>query len=592
MLPTNLEWENANALRNYPLREGVNREASNGLRLPHDALVDFMAFVPAGDDEDFYVSSIEVGRNLVVTFTVSGVQTDNVIGSFAMPAIFEAQQSFEFSGTGLGTTGKAVIGGGMRQVQMWGVGTFNFESSQSTLEASTIIPLEAGVVTSVGILGVDRVLVGDVKILFGRAIEGDTEVVNNSVVLSAIKRVEDCEPKVGGCPLQSINGLTPDSRGNIQLTAEGILKLNPGVSGSGEGGEGAPGLTIKTILKQDQLCVRPFEPGLRGADGGSGGTGPAGGGGANVQCCPAICQKCETCDTCEQWDNPLSPARVIGGGKGPGAGGGGVGGGGIGVAKPLLDEGDILTIGGIGLTPETVDCVIFCSADGTHFVEQPLQFYGTERFDVQVPLGLTTTPGPTPDNTYIVRVKTPWGFTNKLYICVNPAGAVTKWESFDSLLPFWFDIRGPFTFIEAVGQFEGAGAFNIQNILPFGTVANFGGNLSGFGAPPWDFSPYSGVQIYVAKEFDPGEFGPADSLEVQMTDSAFNVKSFQVPIPGAARYPAPHVVNAGDYVPVQLNFAAGFGFVNLNDVIGITVGIFDFGAFVPVQGWIDCGDVF
>ena len=165
---TNLEWENANSLRNYPLLEGVSRRASNGLRLPLDALVDFVAFVPAGLDKTYYLSSVQVHNTLLVTFTVSGVQTGNQVGQFVLPALFSPLQSFDFFGVGLGVTGKAVIGSGMTQVQNWGVGVFTFESEQSQFEASVIVALETGMVTSVGIYNSTRVLVGDVKLVEGR----------------------------------------------------------------------------------------------------------------------------------------------------------------------------------------------------------------------------------------------------------------------------------------------------------------------------------------------------------------------------------------------------------------------------------------
>lgn len=590
----NLEWENANSLRNYPLREGVNRRSVNGLEIPQDALVDLAGFVPAGEDQSFYISSVVVTQDLRVTFNISGVQTDDAVGQFILPPTFSPAESFDFFGPGLGTTGKAVIGEGMVTVQRWGVGTFRFFPSETELEANTLVPLDTGVVTSVGILGNSRVLVGDVKLLYGRAIEGETDLLNNSLVISAIKRVEDCASDQQSCAIQAINGLRPDSRGNIQLTAEGIMVLQPGTSGSSEGGEGAPGLTLKTILKQDQLCVRPFEEGLRGADGATGAGGPSGGGGGFVKCCPSICCECQECDTCEQWNAPIGGwgvPRAIGSAPGPMGGGGGSGGGGISLEKPLVNEGDILTIGGDGFQqPSTgapgavtvIDCVIFCKSDGTYIAVPPGTVYGPQLLDVQVPAGLTDPPSP--DNVYCVRLKTPWGYTNSILICVNPA-PTNKIESFD-VIGGWLDVRGPFTFITGTAV-EGAGAFNVQSILPFGTNIN-NTSLSGIGGPPWDFSSYTGLQIQVAKEYDPAEGAPADSIEIQLTDSGFSTLTLQAPIPGSARFTAPHVINVSDYVAVPLLFASGSGAANLTDIILVSVSVTDFATAIPVQAWWDC----
>jgi hypothetical protein len=589
----NLEWQNTNSLRTFPLREGASGISNDGLILPTNAFLDFSGFVPSDLGTRFYLSSIEVRESLVVRVGISNFDTAVEVGSVLILADFASVKSYELLGSGLGVTGRLVTGPGMLEVQLWGVGIHTFSPEAGELEGNTLIPIETNVVTSVGILGQSQVLIGNVKLQFGRAMDGEASLPNNSLIVSAIKRVEDCEPNETGCPIKSINGLYPDAFGNLVLTAEGIFRIRPGTSGS-EDGEGVPGLTIETIIKQDALCdVRQFLPGLRGPTGGGGGSGPSGAAGGGVICSPALCCECEECDTCENYEGtffyepPMSMGAALGGGfPGPGAGGGG---GGVGSGLVIF-EGDTLAITGINFKvmndggPGSFDAitnVVFCKEPCGSASAVPVVFTGNY-LECVVPTGITTPPST--NNEYLVYLESYWGYTKPLSITIPP-GTPTQLENFDPpSLGNWFDTRGPGFLFPAPQFVEGTGAFEVQNIFPFSTLVA-SGPMSGAGAPPWNFSGYSSFGFMYAKEFDPGEGAPADFVQISLTDSLLNTTNIFWGVLPTHRFPFPHVLTPADFQPVTVPIPVGPA--DLTDITSFQISTFDFGTGIGLNAWYD-----
>jgi len=225
--------------------------------------------------------------------------------------------------------------------------------------------------------------------------------------------------------------------------------------------------------------------------------------------------------------------------------------------------------------------VLFDGMDGGDFDVQ-------DDNTIQMVLGIPIPPGSTV--TVQLLLECPPGLSNTVEATIPQSPVIppvaTCIENFDNI-GTWFDVRFPLgTVIESTNQAEGAGAFEITQIIPFGLVVN-GGNLSGFGAAPWDFSSVNSIDILIAKEFDPGEFGPADFFEIQFTDSGFNTKTIQIPWPATARYPAAHPLNPGDFQILNVNLALG-GFANMADIINMGIAVQDFGTAIPLSAWIDC----
>lgn len=273
----NLEWQNFNSLRNYPFKQEASLSSNNGFILPKNFLIDLSCFFPSTGGSSFYISSINIEEDLTITLVFNNDAKSN-ISSDALPF-----SSFKVTGNGLSNSGKLVIGEGISIVRGWGTRVLEFTSSATSLETTTVLPVNLGVVTSVGILGRSEFLVGDVKFDLDRGMQADTIEEDNSIELSAIKRPEDCDLELNSCAIRSINDITPDQFGNINISGEGIVSIKAGAASS-EGAPGGVGIQISSLLKADNLCPEPFEKVLRGTTGADGGPGPNGPPGKDLIC--------------------------------------------------------------------------------------------------------------------------------------------------------------------------------------------------------------------------------------------------------------------------------------------------------------------
>ena len=181
-----------------------------------------------------------------------------------------------------------------------------------------------------------------------------------------------------------------------------------------------------------------------------------------------------------------------------------------------------------------------------------------------------------------------FGYTNVITVCVAAAGAPpTQLESFDAI-GVWTPIVPTNISIESVNQIEGAGAFALTS-NPFGGApggVTVSGGISGLGAPPWNLSFFTFLQIYLVKEFDPGEGSPLDFFDITLKDAFAASATVSTPVPGINRQPGPHVISSGDFQPIQIP-TAGFGGIDLTVITEISLKIIDINAGVPLGAWFD-----
>jgi len=610
----NLEWRNRNSLRNYPFKETAGRTTARGKIIPNDFLIDLSGFVRKTTDTRFYLSSLTISGIRTLTLVFSGYPSGNALASIVIPTIRRIiGLSQQVTGSGLATTGRAVFGEGLISIMTFGTTVETLTVDEGELEPTAFLPVNFGIVTSVGIQGRAEFLTGDVKLRFDRAMTAETFPGNNSVEISAIKRTEDCPIPLGTPFIRSINNCPPDEFGNITVSAEDLLILRVGTP-AGEGGPASPGILVGTIIRQDQLCIEPFEAAARGANGGSGGGGPGGPKGLTVICAGDIC--CPCCDeTGEEGeddepepnddDEDFPPEDESPEPDDPG------GGGGDGSEDPFVvprlagnagvfTEGDTITLTGVDFQQPNppalgvVDIVeggTFCTETESPITVPlvPLSLTGSS-CQVVVPAGLTSPASP--DDIYGFRLQTiplsigglTMGWTNSIRLNITPpVVAPVQIENFDPPSLGSFVVGGPFLF--PAPQFvEGAGAFEVQNIFPSRALITVG-PLSGAGAPPWNFSAYSSFGLMYAKEFDPAEGGPADFLQLQLTDSLLNVTNVFVGVLPAWRYPAPHVLSPADFQPVT--FPIPVGPADLTDIVDLKIITFDLATAIGLNAWYD-----
>jgi len=189
--------------------------------------------------------------------------------------------------------------------------------------------------------------------------------------------------------------------------------------------------------------------------------------------------------------------------------------------------------------------------------------------------------------TVQLLLECPPGLSNIVDATIPPPVTSGKIESFDAQGP-WSQVAPANLTVISSEHFEGSGAFRISNIPAGGgnggVVTTTG--LDGLGAPPWDFSSFNALTMYIVKEHDPGEAGPNDFITIRLEDGTTATQDFQIPIPGPARFSGPHTLDMSDWV--QVTFTLASPTINMGDITSVSIFFNDNNSGVPLAGWIDC----
>jgi hypothetical protein len=222
----NTEWYNTNEHRKYPLASHVSTKDNDGDVLP-DALIADLAVVyndsvPAEDGP--YLSSLIIGPELV-TVSVSLDGAVLVSESFTKPV--PIRQGLPLKANSISASGYIVFGIDINDAN----GAFRFNSAeQSALDPKAARKFSALPITSLAVEGDSEPPLTDiVSLIPGAAIDITHE--GNNVVKISLKPAErqrflgPCDNAVSpdGCgpaPLRKINGVGPDSNGNIFIEVE------------------------------------------------------------------------------------------------------------------------------------------------------------------------------------------------------------------------------------------------------------------------------------------------------------------------------------------------------------------------------------
>jgi hypothetical protein len=240
----NVDWLNQNSMRAYPLSETASRrDVTDSYTLPDNFIVDMVLPVNASlnyDPASFYVSKVNVFGNgvtldisywtgteasLVATITIDA-------NTFTRNETFYLQGSEDFEGV----LGKIVIGSIDTLLQR--PGSYDFDLAGGRIESCIVVPDLRGVT---GFRVVDdendegtlyqgdiafepgsnfRIAVSDfsgVTVLTFSAIDGEGTIADCI-----------CEGEMADLePIRTLNGVLPDSLGNINLLGDDCLEVTP-----------------------------------------------------------------------------------------------------------------------------------------------------------------------------------------------------------------------------------------------------------------------------------------------------------------------------------------------------------------------------
>lgn len=265
------DWYDTNGQQPYPVSELASGTGDDGETMRDDVVVDLHLRFPSVAGNYAYLGGLTVTENIVSLVIAAADEPDSVSGFTPLAAITVAQpvtegQHYALTPLYPGTGGWVVFGSGVRE---------SFVGRYSTPQQSLLLPRCARPyrdlpVASLGKVGKAVALTGLVTIRGGT----DIAVVKETRTIYSIPRdvlvirlrqdatgrnvladyVSECQtrPESRNCPqpgIETINGVSPDCDGNINLVFEGnSLYIAPFQSCG-------PGITLDSRLSLAELCA-------------------------------------------------------------------------------------------------------------------------------------------------------------------------------------------------------------------------------------------------------------------------------------------------------------------------------------------------
>lgn len=234
---------NQNAGRAYPLsEEATRRDTSGSYTLPDDFIVDMIVPINAAlnyNPSSFYVSRVTVlGVGVTVEISYWTGSAASLVGRVTIDvSTFERNKTYFIEGQDdfEGVVGKLVIG--TLESVLLQAGSFDFALAGGRIESSVIAPDIRGITGMRVMDGEDAgdLLQGDIAFESGANMRivvsdfGGTTVLTFSAI-SGEGTIADCACEGQedlGDPIRTINGVLPDSLGNINLLGDDCLEITP-----------------------------------------------------------------------------------------------------------------------------------------------------------------------------------------------------------------------------------------------------------------------------------------------------------------------------------------------------------------------------
>jgi hypothetical protein len=243
----NLDFLNANTLRNFPIREGLSCLDTSGVfAIPEDFLVDLVLSVSSDPAVRVYISKIiNMPDEIEIEFSLYGTTTQIGVVSLAPNGHVRYNTYYMTpSSNYVAATGKVVVGE-VRSISALPYGAFTFDQTATEVETRTVVPGLATVSrfvfrnadgTTFSVTG-DVTLVAQTNTKF-RLIDASTVAIDAGDDLGLNAPCADDRP----C-LKTINNVAPDVNGNFTLTTSDCAKFTTLTSG-----------TLKGLNLADSCC--------------------------------------------------------------------------------------------------------------------------------------------------------------------------------------------------------------------------------------------------------------------------------------------------------------------------------------------------
>ena len=231
----NLDFLNANTLRNFPLKEGVDKtDTSGAFVIPDDFLVDLLMSVSSDPAVRLSVSKI-TNRPDEIEIELVTYGTSTPVGVFSISVPDHVRYKTYYlvpSSSSVNATGKLVVAE-VDSMLSKPYGTFTFASASSEVEARTIVPGLSTISRFVfkNADGTSFSVSGDVTIIAQtntkfRSINSTTVAIDAGDNLGLNAPCADDRPS-----LKTINSIAPDSNGNFWITTSDCAKFTPLATG-------------------------------------------------------------------------------------------------------------------------------------------------------------------------------------------------------------------------------------------------------------------------------------------------------------------------------------------------------------------------
>lgn len=240
----NLEWLNHNAGRNYPLAEDATAVSiDGGFQLPQSFITQLRLNVPAtqnvGPAGFFlrYLGSYATGFSVTIAYQPDDDSDPvNVATAQISRPAHTVNQTYGLTGIGdfANSRGRITIGE-LDDIDGQPAGQFEFDLDGGRLETECVLPQIRGIDSIVFVNGSDESdpIYGKLRIRMGTNMQaqlvaqGEGETIIKLNAISGLNLNEDCLcTDENAIPVKRINGVAPDSDGNITLLGSTCLTVN------------------------------------------------------------------------------------------------------------------------------------------------------------------------------------------------------------------------------------------------------------------------------------------------------------------------------------------------------------------------------
>lgn len=236
----NLEWLNHNTQRAYPVSAAATGLDSGGVfTIPNDFIVGMSLPVHCGLDvvpSQFYIKRIaNYSTGFAITIGYFGDSSVDVASALIARSTHTENQSYGLGGLGdfADSRGHIMIGS-LAGIDDQPAGLFEFDLAGGLLEPEVIRPHIRGVM-SIRLQNGSELsdsLYGYVRIIAGRRIRFRTTIAEGEdpiVIVDAIDGeglIDDCLCGDSTEPIRTINGVSPDGNGNLQLVGNDCIEIS------------------------------------------------------------------------------------------------------------------------------------------------------------------------------------------------------------------------------------------------------------------------------------------------------------------------------------------------------------------------------